>query len=142
MIDLLSTLIAKKNIELIRQLQPVIIYGDELKISQVIYNYLSNALKHTDDGGRITLRILDSEDLVRFEVEDNGEGIAEKDLPYIWDRYYKIDKSFRRLENSTGLGLAIAKAILEAHHARFGAVSKLNEGSLFYFELDKDYDNE
>lgn len=141
-IDLLSTLIAKKNIELIRQLQPVIIYGDELKISQVIYNYLSNALKHTDDGGRITLRILDSEDLVRFEVEDNGEGIAEKDLPYIWDRYYKIDKSFRRLENSTGLGLAIAKAILEAHHARFGATSKLNEGSLFYFELDKDYDNE
>lgn len=141
-IDLLSNLIVKKNIELIKEINSVIIYGDELKISQVIYNYLSNAIKHTENGGCIAVRIIDSDDLVRFEVEDNGDGIDEKDLPYIWDRYYKIDKSFRRLENSTGLGLAIAKAILEAHHARFGASSKLNEGSLFYFELDKDYDNE
>ena len=78
---------------------------------------------------------------MRFEVIDNGEGIAEDALPYIWDRYYKVDKNFNRNVNSTGLGLAIAKAILEEHHAKYGVNSALKQGSTFYFELYKDYDN-
>ncbi|MBQ3962031.1 MAG: sensor histidine kinase, partial [Erysipelotrichaceae bacterium] len=76
------------------------------------------------------------------EVIDNGNGISEEALPYIWDRYYKVDKNFNRSVNSTGLGLAIAKAILEAHKAHYGVESKLGEGSTFWFELDKDYENE
>ena len=82
------------------------------------------------------------EDMVRMEVTDNANGIAEDVLPYIWDRYYKVDKNFNRSVNSTGLGLAIAKAILEAHKARYGVTSKLKESSTFWFELDKDYDEE
>ncbi len=139
---LLSKVITEKNIQLILDLDDCVVYADKIKISQVIYNFLSNALKYSNNDSRIVVRIRDSEDMARFEVEDNGPGISEEALPYIWDRYYKVDKNFNRSVNSTGLGLAIAKAILEAHKARYGVESKLNEGSMFWFELDKDYDNE
>lgn len=140
--ELLDGLLKEKNIVLKKKLKSVIVYGDEVKISQVIYNYLSNAIKHSSDKSKIYITIIDNNDSVRFEVKDTGEGISEEAIPYIWDRYYKIDKKFKRNENSTGLGLAIAKAILEAHKAKYGVVSKLNEGSTFYFELSKDYDDE
>ena len=140
--DLLYSLIEEKNITLRKHLVSVIVYADEIKISQVIYNFLSNAIKHSNDNGEISISITDSEEKVRFEVTDNGDGISEEALPYVWDRYYKIDKKFKRNENSTGLGLAIAKAILEGHKAVYGVESKLGEGSTFYFELSKDYDNE
>ncbi len=140
--NLLDGLIKEKNITLKKKLKSVIVYGDELKIQRVIYNYLSNAIKHSDDNSKIIMTIIDSDEKVRFEVKDFGDGISEEALPYVWDRYYKIDKKFRRNENSTGLGLAIAKAILEAHKAKYGVVSKVNEGSTFYFELSKDYDDE
>lgn len=139
---LLDGLLKEKNIKLKKKLTSVIVYADETKISQVIYNYLSNAIKHSYENSKITISIIDSEDNVRFEVKDEGEGIDEKDIPYLWDRYYKIDKSFRRNENSTGLGLAIAKAILEGHKAKYGVDSTLGKGSTFYFELSKDYDDE
>ncbi len=140
--DLLDGLLKEKNITLKKKLKSVIVYGDEVKISEVIYNYLSNAIKHSYNNSKIYITLKDSEDSLYFEVKDEGEGISEEALPYVWDRYYKIDKNFRRNENSTGLGLAIAKAILEAHKAKYGVVSKLNKGSTFYFELSKDYDDE
>lgn len=139
---LLDGLLKEKNIKLKKKLTSVIVYADETKISQVIYNYLSNAIKHSYDNSKIYINIINSEDSVRLEVIDEGEGIEQKDIPYLWDRYYKIDKSFRRNENSTGLGLAIAKAILEGHKAKYGVDSILGKGSTFYFELSKDYDNE
>lgn len=141
-IDLLKQIIVEKNIKLVTNLDDCVIYADEIKISQVIYNFLSNAIKHSDDNGQIIINIKNSEDSVIFEVIDFGEGISEDALPYIWDRYYKVDKNFNRNVNSTGLGLAIAKAILEAHKAHYGVESKLDEGSTFYFELSKDYDEE
>ncbi len=140
--DLLDGLLKEKNIVLKKKLKSVIVYGDETKISEVIYNYLSNAIKHSYDNSKIYITMKDSEDSLYFEVKDEGEGISEEALPYVWDRYYKIDKNFRRNENSTGLGLAIAKAILEAHRAKYGVVSVLDKGSTFYFELSKDYDDE
>ena len=141
-ISLLDGLIKEKNITINKNLKSIIVYGDELKIQRVVYNFLSNAIKYSGDNTLIEINIIDHEDYVRFEVKDEGDGISEEMLPYVWDRYYKIDKKFRRNENSTGLGLAIAKAILEAHKAKYGVVSKLNEGSTFYFELSKDYDYE
>lgn len=139
---LLQKLIDEKHIKLKKKLVSVIVYADEMKMSQVVYNFLSNAIKHSKDGGRIEIRMSDSEESIKVEVIDNGDGISEDALPYIWDRYYKIDKSFKRNENSTGLGLAIAKAILEAHKAKYGVQSKPNEGSNFYFELMKDYEED
>ena len=139
---LLSQIINEKNINLVLDLPECIVYADEVKISQVIYNFLSNALKYSDDGSKIKMRIKQDEDKVRFEVIDNGNGISQEALPYIWDRYYKVDKNFNRSVSSTGLGLAIAKAILEAHKAKYGVESKINKGSTFWFELSRDYDEE
>ena len=141
--ELLGQLIENKHITLISNLDESVVYADEIKISQVIYNFLSNAIKHSSEGTTITINLIDEDEVkVRIEVIDNGEGISEEILPYIWDRYYKVDKNFNRTVESTGLGLAIAKAILEAHKATYGATSKINEGSTFYFELSKDYDEE
>jgi signal transduction histidine kinase len=139
---LLSAVISEKNINLVLDLDDCFIYADEIKISQVIYNFLSNALKYSDADSKIIVRVRSDEEKARLEVIDNGNGIAEDALPYIWDRYYKVDKNFNRSVNSTGLGLAIAKAILEAHKARYGVESELGKGSTFWFELDRDYEEE
>ena len=139
---LLSKVITEKNVKLVLDYDDCVVYADEIKISQVIYNYLSNALKYSDPDSKITIRIRSDEEKVRVEVIDNGNGISAEALPYIWDRYYKVDKNFNRSVNSTGLGLAIAKAILEAHKARYGVESVLNEGSTFWFELNRDYEDE
>lgn len=139
-IELLNRLIEEKHISLVLSLDDAFIYADKIKLSQVIYNFLSNAIKHSDDNGKIEIRLKDDEEKVRLEVKDYGDGIKEEAMPYIWDRYYKVDKNFNRSVNSTGLGLAIAKAILEAHRAAYGVVSKEGEGSMFYFEISKDYE--
>lgn len=139
---LLNKLIEEKNIKLRLHLRSVTVYADEMKISQVVYNFLSNAIKHSDDNGVIEINMYDSEEKVRLEVKDHGDGIPKEAIPYIWDRYYKIDKKFKRSTNSTGLGLAIAKAILEGHKAIYGVESEEGKGSTFYFELSKDYEQE
>ncbi|MBQ6125455.1 MAG: HAMP domain-containing histidine kinase, partial [Erysipelotrichaceae bacterium] len=139
---LLSQAIHEKNVNLVLDLDDCVVYADETKISQVIYNFLSNALKYSDDDSTIIIREHADEEKVRVEVIDHGNGISEEALPYIWDRYYKVDKNFNRSVNSTGLGLAIAKAILEVHKAKYGVESVLNEGSTFWFELSKDYDEQ
>ena len=82
----------EKNIKLKLRLRSVIVYADEMKISQVIYNFLSNAIKHSDDNSVIEINMYDSEEKVRVEVKDYGDGISKEAIPYIWDRYYKIDK--------------------------------------------------
>ncbi len=113
------------------------VYADETKITQVISNFLSNAIKHTPEGKKIYVRAAEKDDgeTVRVEVEDEGEGIAEKDLPYIWDRYQKSSSSFSRSMTNTGLGLSIVKAILDTHGSAYGVRSREGEGSLFWFEL-------
>lgn len=75
------------------------------------------------------------EQIVRIEVIDSGEGISEENLPYVWDRYYKVDKTHKRAVMGTGLGLSIVKNILELHHAEYGVESILSAGSKFWFEL-------
>ena len=72
---------------------------------------------------------------MRIEVLDTGKGIAPEDLPYIWDRYYKVDKNHRRSTVGAGLGLSIVKGVLEAHGAEYGVASTLGEGSDFWFRL-------
>ena len=120
----------------------LIIYADDLKIGEVIQNYLTNAIKHTAPGGRIWLRAFRSSDhTVRVEVQDEGEGIPQADLKKIWDRYQKASRSFTRNGGSTGLGLAIVKAILDAHGAGYGVSSTVGKGSIFWFEIG-DYDED
>ena len=115
----------------------LIVYGDETKITEVVYNFLSNAVKHSPEGTAITLRafLKNDEETARIEVADQGEGIPEDMLPLIWDRYQKSSRSFSRSMSSTGLGLSIVKAILDSHHAKYGVESTIGKGSMFWFEL-------
>ncbi len=113
--------------------ESVFVEADEIQIQQVIYNLLTNALTHSD--GRVDVRQITGRQSVRIEVADCGEGIAEADLPYVWDRYYKIDKTHKRALVGTGLGLSIVKGVIDAHGGQYGADSALGAGSVFWFEL-------
>ena len=112
------------------------VFADQDMILQVVYNFINNAINYTGDDKyvKVSQRVVDN--TVRISVKDTGDGINEEDIPYIWDRYYKVDKVHRRATVGTGLGLSIAKDVLEAHGATYGVESELKNGSTFWFELD------
>ena len=113
----------------------VMIDGDKTRILQVIYNLIGNAVNYTGDDKTVTVTMEVRDGIVRVSVTDTGEGISEQDLPLIWDRYYKVDKTHRRGVGGSGLGLSIVKEILLLHNARFGVSSTVGNGSTFWFEL-------
>ena len=115
--------------------EEVWVNGDELKLSQVIYNLINNAINYTGEDKHVTVKQHVSHEQVRIEVMDTGEGISKEYLPYIWERYYKVDKTHKRATVGTGLGLSIVKTILDAHEARYGVTSNIGEGSTFWFEI-------
>ena len=114
----------------------VCINADTTMILQVIYNLINNALNYTGEDKKVRIVQTVTYDTVRISVIDTGEGIAADQIPYIWDRYYKVDKVHKRARVGTGLGLSIVKGILEAHGADYGVESKVGQGSTFYFELN------
>jgi signal transduction histidine kinase len=111
--------------------------ADEKRIKQVLYNLINNGINHTPPGGTVTVKAIDSMKVVRIEVSDTGSGIPEEDLPHIWDRYYKAERTTGKSSMGTGLGLAIVKSVLEAHQATYGVESKKEVGTTFWFELQK-----
>ncbi len=113
----------------------VFINADKVMILQVIYNLVNNALNYTGEDKKVSIVQSVWDNNVRISVMDTGEGIAEQDLPYIWDRYYKVDKVHKRAKIGTGLGLSIVKGILESHGAAYGVESRMGEGSNFWFEF-------
>ena len=115
--------------------EDVYINADELRISQVIYNLVNNAVNHAGDDKTVIITQQLKEHRVRIEVTDHGEGIPADKLPYIWDRYYKVDKEHKRGVIGSGLGLSIVKSILDAHNARYGVRSTPGKGSTFWFEI-------
>lgn len=128
----------KRGIEFVLNVQgEAYVNADEVKIEQVLYNLANNALNHCQEDGRVTLYMAEQQDTVRVEVIDTGEGIQESEIPHIWDRFYKSDKSGNRKKSGTGLGLAIVKTILTAHNSRYGVESKEGLGTKFWFELKK-----
>lgn len=115
--------------------QKVMVEADEYKIFQVIYNLMNNAINYTGTDKTIWVRQKIRGNHVRIEVADSGEGIQQESLPYVWDRYYKVDKTHKRAVMGTGLGLSIVKNILELHQAAYGVESTPGAGSTFWFEL-------
>ena len=109
--------------------------GDELRITQVLYNLINNAINYIGDDKTVIVRQTVKEERVRIEVIDHGEGISEENLKYIWDRYYRVSEEHRRAKIGTGLGLSIVKNILIAHDAEYGVESTLGEGSDFWFSM-------
>ncbi len=110
--------------------------ADRTMILQVIYNLVNNALNYTGEDRKVSIVQSVWDNRVRISVIDTGSGIAEEDIPYIWDRYYKVDKVHKRAKVGTGLGLSIVKGILDAHGALYGVESRIGEGSNFWFELE------
>lgn len=109
--------------------------ADYVRILQVVYNLINNAINYTGEDKRIAVRAFRNGDAARFEVSDTGNGIPEDQLPLIWDRYYKVDRVHQRAAVGSGLGLSIVKNILNLHHAKFGVESVVGSGSTFWFEL-------
>ncbi len=113
----------------------VLVEADEYKLFQVIYNLVNNAVNYAGEDKSVTVIQTEHDGKVRIEVRDNGAGIAAEALPYVWDRYYKVDREHRRAVMGTGLGLSIVKNILELHGAAYGVESREGSGSSFWFEL-------
>lgn len=111
--------------------------ADKTRIEQVLYNLINNAFNHTPNGGTITVKAINDCRTVRVEVSNTGIGIPEEDIPFIWDRYYKGEKTGDKRSEGTGLGLSIVKGVLEAHKATFGVESQKNVKTTFWFELRK-----
>lgn len=113
----------------------VTVTADPLKISQVVYNLIGNAITHTGENHKVIVRQDVTGNTVRISVVDFGQGITRENLPKIWERYYKVDKEHRRAQVGTGLGLSIVKSIFDLHHMRYGVISEVGKGSAFWFEL-------
>lgn len=113
----------------------VFINADEVKINQVIYNLINNAINYAGDDKTVIVSQIVDNNFVTIQITDHGDGIDEEKIKYIWDRYYKIDKNHKRAVIGTGLGLSIVKSILEMHNAEYGVVSKKGKGSTFWFKL-------
>ncbi|MFQ9511285.1 MAG: sensor histidine kinase, partial [Lachnospiraceae bacterium] len=114
-----------------------IILGDQKRLHQVIFNLVSNAIKYSTEGGHIQIRVCDGMEADTLTVEDHGIGIPDKDLPLIFERFYRTDRSRNRKTGGAGIGLAIVKAIVQAHNGKISVESKEGGGSRFIVTLPK-----
>lgn len=114
------------------------IIADPEQLKRVINNIIGNSVKYLDkENGVIDIRILDEVDSIRVEIEDNGKGIAAKDLPNIFERFYRTDASRNSSKGGSGIGLSIVKKIIEDHGGYIWATSKENEGTCMHFVIRK-----
>ena len=116
-----------------------VIIADPEQLKRVINNIISNSVKYmsTDRKGIINIRISDVDDFVQFEIEDNGKGIAQKDVQYIFDRFYRTDSSRNSAQGGSGIGLSIVKKIISDHGGQIWATSKEGTGTVMHFVLRK-----
>ena len=131
-----------KKYELIREypITPIWVEIDTDKMTQVIENILNNAIKYSPDGGKIKLGMKTTDAQLIISISDEGLGIPKKDLPRIFDRFYRVDKARSRAQGGTGLGLAIAKEIVKQHKGFIWAKSEYGKGSTFTIVLPYDKD--
>lgn len=124
-----------KHLELSTYLpgQPAFVSADIGLIQRVLENLIENAIKYTPEGGQIGISLVNGENNVAIRIADSGQGIAQEELPHIFERFYRVDK--HRNEEGTGLGLAITKRILQLHNSSIDVSSALNSGTSFSFQL-------
>ena len=122
----------KKNIDIFMTLNmDKDVFMDRGKVRQILINLLTNAYKYTNDGGSVWMKLEEKPEEIILEVKDNGIGIGEKDLPYVFERFYRGDTSRSRETGGAGIGLTITKALVEAHGGRIELESKVGEGTSF-----------
>ena len=110
---------------------------DVQRIGRVLNNLVDNALRYTRAGGTVSIQAEVVAGTVHVTVQDSGEGISANDLPHVFDRFYRGEKSRNQATGGSGLGLAIAKGIIEAHGGQIGVESSPGQGAKFYFWLPK-----
>lgn len=116
----------------------IIIIADPEQLARVLTNIISNTIKYLDKPvGRLDIRIKDVGDFIQVEIEDNGRGIATKDLPYVFERFYRADASRNSASGGSGIGLSIVKKIIEDHGGKIWATSKEGVGTVMYFVIRK-----
>lgn len=133
----LSQLAVEKGIQLkinVEKKLPFVSCNSD-RIERVLINLIANAIRHTPTGGKIEIFVTPKANQVHLRISDTGEGIAPEDLPLIWERFYKGDKSRVRTQGGTGLGLAIVKRIVEGHGGQINVESKINQGTTFNIVL-------
>jgi len=129
----------KKRVRLVGAISPdaPFVRADIGLIERVLQNLLENALRHTPEGGEVRLSVTAGADAITIEVRDTGSGIPETEVPFIFDRFYRVDKSRNMSSGGTGLGLAITKRILDLHQSVIEVKSGSGHGSTFRFTLQK-----
>lgn len=118
----------------------IYVIADKTKIERVLYNLISNAINHSGDSKNIkdiNVKVTGNGKIVRTEVIDNGIGIKKEDIAHIWDRYYKVNKNYKRSDAGSGLGLSIVKDILIAHNVNYGVSSEEGKGADFWFDIER-----
>lgn len=120
-----------KNIGIIYDKQELSLYADKDKISQIIVNLFSNALKYTPEGGKVVIEAVADRGNVILSIKDSGIGISEEDLPHIFERFYRADKSRNRMTGGAGIGLSIVKSIVDAHDGVISVNSEISKGTEF-----------
>jgi signal transduction histidine kinase len=129
---------SRKGLGLKVEGRPVFVLADEDRIRQVMVNLLSNAIKYSRESGSIAFEVFETREAAGFYVQDNGIGIPQEELPFIFERFYRADKSRNRATGGSGIGLTIAKSIVEAHGGKILAESSVGEGSKFTVLLPKE----
>jgi len=117
--------------------KPIRVIGDRKRIIEVISNLVNNSLKYGKPGGKTTIGFIDTGESILVDITDNGIGIEEQDLPRIFERFFRVDKSRSRESGGTGLGLSIVKHVIQAHDQTITVRSKMDKGSSFIFSLDR-----
>lgn len=128
---------AKVSLRIAGSAKQVMVYADWQRITQVMTNLISNAIKHSLEGGEVVVSFVPSKKNITIHVRDTGEGIPEEHLSRIFERFYRVDKSRSREKGGTGLGLAIVKHILEGHSTKAEVISVVGKGSDFSFKLPR-----
>ncbi|HAG10275.1 MAG TPA: PAS domain-containing sensor histidine kinase [Desulfotomaculum sp.] len=134
-----SPLAGEKQVQLtlLPDSSPFLVQGDGDRLEQLLIIFIDNALRHTNQGGKITISLRGEDQGARVRISDTGEGIPEEDLPYIWERFYKVDKAHTPSLGGTGLGLYIAREIVHLHGGVTRVESRPGEGAAFEFTLKK-----
>lgn len=128
-------IISKKIVVNFTNKNKCLIFANKDKMNQVIINLISNAIKYTDENGKIGIDIIKNKDCTQISINDNGIGIKEKDIPYIFEYLYRADKSRSRNTGGSGIGLYVVKNIVEAHRGIITVESKVNKGSKFTIKI-------
>ena len=116
--------------------ETIIVQGDQSRITQCVNNLLNNALRHTPEGGEVIIKLMENPEQVLLTIQDNGNGIETEHLPYVFDRFYRIDPDRNRRTGGSGLGLAITHALVLAHGGKVSASSDgKDQGSQFTIEF-------